>query len=111
MVNIAFFSGRTQNIQTSKPGSEVLCAKIVTENSQKMHALMQGIPRYGDTSVAIWTNAQECQLQTTGFPHYQTIYLFEKKNSKGKTFLHIKIFSLKKIMTYIYAKKYNFATL
>ena len=97
----------------SKPGSEVLYAKIVMANSQlgKMHALMEGNPGNGDTSVAIWTNAQECQLQTTGFPHYRTIYLFEKKNSKGKTFLHIKIFSLKKIMTYIYAKKYNFATL
>ena len=74
---------------------------------------MQGNPRNGDTSVAMWTNAQECQLQTTGFVHYRIIYIFFlKKGFQRQTFLDIKIFSFKKIMTYICAKKKcNFATL
>ena len=65
----------------------MLYAKIAMENSQlgKYIALIEGNPRNDDTNVAMWTNAQECQLQTTGFVHYRIIFFFfEKKDFKGK---------------------------
>ena len=58
-----------------------------------MHYVTAGKSQMVTTCVAIWKNTQKCQLQTNGFPH-RTIHVhlfFEKKNSKGKTFLHIKI--------------------
>ena len=78
IVKHRFFLRANTKYTTSKPGSEMLYAKIAMENSQlgKCIALMQGNPRNGDTSVAMWTNAQECQLQTIGFVHYRIIYFF-----------------------------------
>ena len=65
---------------TSKPRSELLYAKIVTGDflAGKMHRVNARKFRKWRHQRSMWTNAQECQLQTAGFLHYWTMYFLKK---------------------------------